>query len=362
MTSLQSADGTTQQLSTKRSGPLRKIKDVDVLAAREFINIASLTLEPEDRTQRKAFSALMPDLYMLRNKGFSFQQLASILNSVGFTLQPGTVRNYFNEMLVNREEEFIQRMNEQLVLLEAVKKETQGASMATYSGKVAEILDRQRSNVATKVDAMLGIGEKASTAPSPSAMTKERANSRDTPGIPDLGKSDVALKSATSVAAPNGAASDNGLGFGLAVPESDAEKSVRGNGSPAFFDLDVPVVPDISSSMSMPPVDKQTDNSTPVLKCRPLQTGIAPIPRRSGVPDDIYSDVSLEHPAIPGLLLTRDERLFGAYLEYADEDGVVHMETAHEKRFRIKWEKPIPVTASGSSKDFVKMDMSLFKS
>ena len=79
------------------------------------------------------------------------------------------------------------------------------------------------------------------------------------------------------------------------------------------------------------------------------------------MPDEVYESTGLlEHPMVPGLMLTRDERVCGALLEIIDLDRVVRSETLDEKRFRILWKKPIPPGYTESRKDFVKMNLSLF--
>jgi len=114
------------------------------------------------------------------------------------------------------------------------------------------------------------------------------------------------------------------------------------------------VVPDTSE---YPP--EGLDNG---LRCLPLQAGVKTLPRRDGVPEAVYGEGLMEHPAIPGLMLSREERLYGALLEFVDADGVIHHETGNkEKVFRIKWQKPIPMTETATGKDFVKMDYELFK-
>lgn len=106
------------------------------------------------------------------------------------------------------------------------------------------------------------------------------------------------------------------------------------------------------------PVEKRTDQAG--IQCLPLQSGITSLDKRLGVPDEVYCEGLLEHPAIPGLWLTKEERLYRSALEIVDANGDKRFETAHERRFRIKWQKPIPRTPSSSEKDFVTMDMSLF--
>ncbi len=80
------------------------------------------------------------------------------------------------------------------------------------------------------------------------------------------------------------------------------------------------------------------------LHCRALMPA-KPLAKRDDVPDEIYLDGEMEHPAIPGLLLTKDERLHGGYLEMVD-NGETRTETTSERIFRIKWQKPAPPFSS----------------
>lgn len=97
------------------------------------------------------------------------------------------------------------------------------------------------------------------------------------------------------------------------------------------------------------------------LRCLPLQPDVKTLPRRDGVPQSVYQvDGLMEHPAIPGLMLSLNERLYWAKLE-VDDNGQTRIETDHERAFRVKWKKPIPPTLSATGADFVKMDYELFK-
>lgn len=97
------------------------------------------------------------------------------------------------------------------------------------------------------------------------------------------------------------------------------------------------------------------------LRCLPLRNCIAPLDRRDGVPEAVYQDVMLEHPAIKGLVLTKAERLYGSHLEILDSVGQERFETALEKRFRIKWQSPIPMAKTSTSHQFVKFNPDVFK-
>lgn len=47
---------------------------IDLCAVREAIELAAQTIEPDDKVQRRAFEALLPDMHVLRQKGWSFAQ------------------------------------------------------------------------------------------------------------------------------------------------------------------------------------------------------------------------------------------------------------------------------------------------
>lgn len=99
-----------------------------------------------------------------------------------------------------------------------------------------------------------------------------------------------------------------------------------------------------------------------MLLCLPLKDGFKDIERRAGVPAEVYEEGELEHPAIPRLMLSFDERLYGGYLEIWDNDtGEVRAETIKEKPFRIQWKKPIARSPSSTEKDFVLIDLEPFK-
>jgi len=79
---------------------------------------------------------------------------------------------------------------------------------------------------------------------------------------------------------------------------------------------------------------------------------------------EVYEDGPLVHPAIPGLILTKEQRLFAGKLEVVncENDFLWREERVPERTLRIKWEKPVLATPSSTSKAFVEMDMSLFNS
>lgn len=107
------------------------------------------------------------------------------------------------------------------------------------------------------------------------------------------------------------------------------------------------------------------------LLCLPVKYGIKNLERRDEVPEEVYSsEVMMEHPAIPGLMLSLEERLYGGYLEIWEADteevrdetlGEVRDENPKEKPWRVQWKKPIARSESRTGKDHVPMNMGLFK-
>lgn len=77
---------------------------------------------------------------------------------------------------------------------------------------------------------------------------------------------------------------------------------------------------------------------------------------------EAYKDGPLVHPAIPGLILTKEQRLFGGKLEVVDcdNDFLWQEESGTEKTWRIRWQPPLKQPVSSTDGSFVNMNMSLF--
>ena len=112
--------------------------------------------------------------------------------------------------------------------------------------------------------------------------------------------------------------------------------------------------------IAAPPLSSQNQtntstNSDVCWKCLPLQPNAGQLERREGVPEIFYQNGLLEHPAIAGLFLTLEERLYKATLEIAHtQSGEIRFEGFKERTFRVLWKKPIPVSPSRTSKDFIR--------
>lgn len=114
--------------------------------------------DSEGLSQRQTVRALMPEIYLMRRKDYSYAQITTLMVACGIKLQPSTLRSYFNEFFVEYESECIRRFDEQILLQEEVKKKTRGADMSQISARVAAIRARQNKQVSSIIDAVFGIG------------------------------------------------------------------------------------------------------------------------------------------------------------------------------------------------------------
>ena len=337
-----------------RPGPSARVAGSEVTFGRELFMFALVSMEPAEQSQRKAVAALLPEIHMLRSNGFSWVQIAGFLKDCKIKLLPSTVRQYYGEMISNRMDECTKRMNEQVLLMAELRKTNAGESIPQLAERTAAILarQRQRADVANRVAAAagkyMGFGEDEGDG---RIFEHERKQTPAVTAAP-VGRREPAAR------LKNDAAHAGGEGFGFA--------SMAGSGKsnkPAFFDLDEPPVPSVANLKKHAAKAAVDVLPTNILRCMPIMPGVTPIARRAGVNAAVYdSDELMEHPAIAGLMLTKDERIYGAFLEYINRQSELTIEEMRkEKSFRIKWTPPIPMTPSSTSENFVKMDYSLFK-
>jgi len=135
---------------------LQRLPAQDFSTAEEVLKAAAFLSVPENQTQRQAFEGLMPYLFILRNKGFSFEQIAGLLAACGFNLKSSSVRGYFNKIKAERKDFCQQRMSEHTLLLAEIRRETKDADMSAITGRVEAIMTRQRTMAAEKLDAVFG--------------------------------------------------------------------------------------------------------------------------------------------------------------------------------------------------------------
>lgn len=294
---------------------LKRFSSADYRGIRESLDVAMITLVPEELSQKRLIKELMPDLYVFKRKGYTFKQISFVLNQFGIDLSIITLREYYNEFIID--------------CLEACDKKF------TATLEVMAIYE-DRTRTANKNELIARAIESSKTLP----KTDFDSNKQPT--------------SSTMQAAPT-------------LP-ADGQSRVDGGDSPPHTPpaklrtgLDDLVVPNLDSAPAKPV-------SAPAnLICAALKPLESVLEKMVGIKDQdlakkVYtSNEKMEHPAIQGLMLSMEERIYGGMLEIIDKDsGETRDETIQEKMFRVKWRKPISVAASSSENDFVKLDKNLF--
>lgn len=354
--------------TSPKPAKLKRVTNVDFSEAEEIFKVAAYLTVPEDQTQHQAFLKLMPHLYVLRNKGCSFVQLTTLLTKCNFNLQPSTVKDYYNNALANQMDICQERMNEQILLLAEVRKATRGAEVSSMFERVTEMLEKQRSASAAKIDHLFGASGATPVARTALAGLNEAAK----PLL--VGNKNLGLRPYSSTPPP---ADSDASGFGLLNLKPVAKKSAPK--TLAFFSQDdsAPVIPELTistltsknknSGLRPAPEIPATDSTSPDktspstgLRCLPLEDGPPQLKKRPNVPPEIYQPGDFEHPKIPGLLLSLEARIYGAALEYADKNGEVQLETMDEKQFRVLWKRPVAMTKTMTGDSFTKIDYSAF--
>lgn len=324
-------------------GPRPRVASDAFASAEEFLKAAAFIVVPEDQSQRKAFEKLMPHLYVLRDKGCSFAQLAGLLTKCGLNLQPSTVRRYFEEMLAARMDVCQKQLKEQMALLSEVRKETKQLDVSAIAGKVLEVDSKRREEANANIDRLINPGgrkvEQSTVGRDQQPRTMTSARPMQAP--PEQVVQRPAPARTESVSAPKPAPTQPNQGkpsHSDHAPKPDASLVAQ------------------HAAAAAPAMPQEN------LRCAPIESGVPPLKKRNDVPAIFYEPGDLEHPSIPGLFLSLEQRRYGAFLELTGPDGqVIRKETMEEKRFRILWKKPIASTPTRTSDKFVTMDMTLFK-
>lgn len=334
----------------------------DIVVAEEVLKNAAHLMVPEDQTQRRAFEALMPWMYVLRNRGFSWAQLTSLLAECGFKLQPSTVRTYYSEMLASRLDVCQARMNEQLALLDEIRKETRGADLPAIAGRVSTVLAEQRRRAESKVNTLFGAG------PPQGHPRPEPSHGQDAESSATVVSRDRYLQT-TPARAPRDKSPTRTSTADRTTP--DVQRAPRMSARPSTGETSTATASEnrgqsghegASLTRASPPQGPSTRAQPAQYKCLQLHRGVIPVKKRDGVPEEVYKPGDLEHPAIPGLYLNLNERTYGAALEYQDmETGEILTESPNAKRFRLTWRKQVPKVSTRTDSAFVKMDPSVFR-
>jgi len=344
---------------------------------RRVFRLKALTEPPKERVQRDAFAKLLPEIYMLRTQGYGFEAITSAMTSVDFKLSVSTVRCYYYEMLTERQEECKRCFDDQLLILKDVEKQTAALDLELITERTKLIMANKFKKHSSSFDADFYNINKTVEQSYPIVNKKDSENF-------------IVENKIEEIIDPK----DN-FNFGL-IDSQTSNDQKQAKPVKHFFDMDEPTVPTINvpfdsvamiesakptgkkikvaspqgvhtlgqeklvaSPQGVPTLDQE--KSVASLHCLPLKPDQKIIENFAGVEPFVYENGILEHPSIPGLMLNKEERTYGAYLEICDDDGVVRLETHKERMFRIKWKKPFINTPSHSSHQFVEMDMSLFK-
>ena len=317
---------------TSRQGPQHKLAGGELPVAKGLFEAAALLMTPENLKQRKAFEELMPHIYVLVEKGFSMLQITKLLNEAGFKYQPSTVKVYYNELLASRMDICQQRMTEQILLMDEIRKETVNVGAASgIRSRVQAMLDKQRASVTSKIDSVIGPvagpASVVSTSPSAIAQSKSPLSFVDSPitAKAEGGSKKTGLHPAPLIQAKPVTIRNNDITPTASHIKPDWQNKV------VFQKEEIP-------SVHLP------------LRCSVLSADVESFKQRDDVEEHVYLPGDLEHPYLPGVMLSLEQRMSSVALEFVNtENGEVRKETSDEKRFRVLWRKPIPMTISSSS-------------
>lgn len=342
-----------------RSGT--RIAGVNINQARNDLMVAAMSLEPAERTQKRAFRALMPEIYLLRKRDYSFAQIVEMLaECCGFTIQPSTARGYFNEMILEKEAECLKRFDESVMVLAEYEKQTKSDSMKAFASQVINKreVERSRSRYAQKSDILQGAADISEVSQATTAVATS-ATAQIASGVAEPEK-------AAAAPPPSVENSKTGAVAPVLAKPSPTPEPVEIIAPPAAVAAGGSDLPQLEQPVTQK--DNAVDEKTTInnieigsLRCGPLQPGTKQLKPFAGVPPEIYKEGSLEHPAVPGLILSLPERIYGAFLDIIDSNDVSRLENTKERMMRIKWQKPIPRTESVTGKNFVDINPAAFK-
>ena len=313
----------------------RRIGLIDRQAIEASLDIAARALLPEEYSQRDVFRVLMPKLFFMRKRGFGFKQITKLLNDAGLKLAIGTVRTYYHEFLMDMLEqcESYYQSAARADKGESAARERPHAARADareaeVSRAQAQIRSQVEGQAAARTEALLGRlvgGEGAAThrgaagawlapapATAPSAPSPEGPATRGTTQAPVPGNN----------------------------PEPKSNPPLRQASPPKTINPRQPLVAADAGPASVTCV---TDPEPAKVKEEP------------NLPTYVYADKELEHPGIPGLMLSKAQRFYTMRLQYRTADGEVRTEKGSEMVARRNW-KPMQETRTGrTSGDFVEM-------
>jgi hypothetical protein len=325
--------------TTKEHQSRRRIGLIDRQAIEASLDIAALALLPEEYSQRDVFKVLMPKLFVMRKRGFGFKQITKLLNEAGLKLAIGSVRTYYHEFLME--------------MLESCESYFRAAEKTLNPGRsdgglaLRPSVDREAAVSQAQAQVRSHVGDQAQARAQATLGRLVGGSGRDAIGqAPQNGAAGAWL-----APAPAG-------GLIARPPESPAPRGTK----PA-------PVPGVTPSLKKPPPSRQASPPSTLSPPQPLVAAgagngavtcvTAPekdkIKEEPGLPTEVYGSEPLEHPAIKGLLLTREQRFYTMRLQFRLADGEIRMEKGAEMIARRSWQVPHAVRTGRTSSDFVEM-------
>lgn len=330
----------------------------DVAEIERAFELAAITLRPDELSGRQLIARLMPHLYILRQKGFSFTQLTRVFNdAIGNSsarLQVASIKAYYNEFIAAQIENCETTLKKALQVTDQVETLTRKNPQEL----VAEAVAMQKTIAATQ-------GTSAASRLIAGQTQRAALTGGDVKSVKMAPASRPAEKREPPPAALESPAATG----------STAWIDRVGGAGATVADIPIPSLPPIPDPVhAKRPTRAPTDlveqgaavnaGGPRVLVCTTeptAETMLAPNDESlDGVPREFLSDAILEHPSIDGLMLTRSQRLHKNRLQYT-LDGAATLETVQQMHNRIKWRKVPKATPSRTDRDFVKMDSKLFK-
>lgn len=117
----QSANGSSYWVQRVNYGNQARSHIQKNRASRDALIRAFHNQVPANKWEKDAFNALFPEIYAIRGKGFSFQQITSLLHKLGFTMDRYAVRLYYMKNLVGIMALVDVKIKAQMLLLEQLK-------------------------------------------------------------------------------------------------------------------------------------------------------------------------------------------------------------------------------------------------
>lgn len=322
---------------TARNTPTRKIGLIDKHAIGMSLEVAAVAVEPEEYSYRTVFRETMPKLYVMRQRGMSFPQLHRLLHQAGFPIALTTLRTYYSECLTEMRHEcdrYLRKLDGVINSAEKTADVNRTQLRAAKTAAMDAVTARGNIRAAAAIRAFSAVDDaasEASMAPNPPPATGDVARQLLSPE-PSTRQGQIPPANAPA----------------RGTPQQSVVAPVAVHPARSY------AAPTAGQALQLPSA-AGASGSTYCL----TSPAEAQIEATDGVPPEVLSDALLEHPAIPGLILTRDQRLFTGRLEYRNAAGSPCLEKGTEMMNRREWTPGVPPSVGRTSGDFVELDTTI---